>query len=68
MHTHLYAYTHTYTQSITYTAVLYALTLLGPPSVTFKEVEGTMLWAPTLPWPVSSPGAHHHCLGAHSLA
>lgn len=43
MHTHLYAYTHTYTQSITYTAVLYALTLLGPPSVTFKEAEGTML-------------------------
>lgn len=48
-HTHTYTRTHTYmhiyTLSIAYTTVLYALTLLGP-SMTLKEAEETLHWAP----------------------
>ena len=46
MHIHIHTYIHTYIHThIAYTTVLYALILLSPSSVTFKEAEETILWA-----------------------
>lgn len=63
---HTYIHAHTpiciYTLSIAYTTVLYALTLLGT-SMTLKEAEETMPWAPKAAVAYTHPRGSQSCCG-----